>query len=869
MGVDGRALDSVIDAFARHRLLSLDRDPETREPTVEVAHEALLREWDRLRGWIDAARDDLRTERRLAAAVAEWGAAGRDPSFLLRGSRLERFATWASTTNLAIAQVEREFLDASLQLADAERTAEAERAARETRLERRAHRRLRAAVAVFAVAALVAAGLTVVATRQSERAEAEARVASSRELAAASIANLENDQQLSLLLAVEAVQRTRSVDGSVLREAEEALHRAVTSSRLVMSIPGSGEPDAFSGELGAIDLGPRGLFVMEGVFASEGPRPVGIVDLRDQGSGEIVRSLPGHDGRLTGAAFSPDGSLLATTAEDGLLKVWDLSRDRVIRTVSGPGGARGPSFSADGSRVAAAFSTIGVPDGSVRVVDLNTDQVVTFPAPPYVNDVAISPNGRWIVAVSGWAGEDLHLIDVDTAEVRAIEDPSGLGLMSVAWSPDGRRIAAGGFGDAVVLRANGRLEFLLRGHSAAAPLVDWSPDATRLLTGSADGTARIWEITAQGATDVQILSARAGSMTGIAFSPDGTQVMTRSETRVMDVWDVGPTGDAEVANVPGAAEIVSFLSDGRHVTTSGQDGSLLSLNLVTGAEARRPIGWFDLPQGPYSGYDVSPDGRSIAVIERGADIPEGSLTIRDVETGAELFASGPPLDFGWSPDGRFAASVVPRAITVVDSAGRQVGHLEGSFTESISLGPGDLIAVALSEEVGQVAQIWDWARGEIIADLPTPSGFEVMRFDTGGSRIAIGTADTTIWDVRTGRLLRTLPSSQAVPNDLAFSADGSRLAEADSDGTIRVFDASSGEQLLVLRGQDTVDQVAFSPDGSMLATQGDGVVRIWALDIDDLLEIARGEVMRALTDEECDQYLHVDACPSDLEEPLG
>jgi len=337
--------------------------------------------------------------------------------------------------------------------------------------------------------------------------------------------------------------------------------------------------------------------------------------------------------------------------------------------------------------------------------------------------------------------------------------------------------------------------------------------------------------------------------------------MTRSETRVMDVWDVGPTGDAEVANVPDATQIVSFLSDGRHVTTSGQDGSLHILDLVTGEEAHRPIGWFDPPQGLFSDYEFSPDGSSIAVIETGgAGIPREGLTIRDVETGAELLASGPPLDFGWSPDGRFAASVQPRSVTIVDSTGRQVGHLEGSFTEGLSFGPRGLIAVARYDD--PVVQIWDRARGEIIADLPTPSDFEVMTFDTDGSRFAIGTADTTIWDARTGRLLLTLPSSQGLPNDLAFSADGSRLAEGDADGTVRVFDTGSAEEVLVLRAQDTVDQVAFSPDGSMLATLGDGILRIWALDIDDLLEIAHGEVTRSLTDEECRQYLHVEACPA-------
>ena len=266
------------------------------------------------------------------------------------------------------------------------------------------------------------------------------------------MANLETDQQLSVLLAIEAVQRTRSTDGSVLRESEEALHRAVTASRIVTSIPGSHDYDAPSEFPAAIDWGPAGLFVMAGVFASEGPRPVGIVDLRDQATGEIVRSLPGHDGKLTGAAFSSDGSMLATTGEDGLLKVWDLSSgDLVTSPVGTHGMARGPSFSADGSRVAAAFGPLNEPDGVLLVVDLNTDELLTLPAPPWANDVSISPDGRRIAAVGGSLGQgDIHLIDVETAEVHRIPaTPVGNAFLSIAWSPDGRHIAAGGWSSEV------------------------------------------------------------------------------------------------------------------------------------------------------------------------------------------------------------------------------------------------------------------------------------------------------------------------------------------------------------------------------------------------------------------------------------
>jgi hypothetical protein len=85
--VEPLALASVIDSFGARRLLTFDRDAATRGPTVEVAHEALLREWRRLRGWLEAAREDVRIQRRLAAAASEWTEVGQDQSFLLRGDR--------------------------------------------------------------------------------------------------------------------------------------------------------------------------------------------------------------------------------------------------------------------------------------------------------------------------------------------------------------------------------------------------------------------------------------------------------------------------------------------------------------------------------------------------------------------------------------------------------------------------------------------------------------------------------------------------------------------------------------------------------------------------------------------------------------
>ena len=220
----------------------------TREPTVEVAHEALLGAWERLRRWIEEARDDVRMRRRLSDAARDWERSRREPSFLLVGSRLDQFESWGSATNLALGLDERGYLSASVARRDEELAAEAARSLRERTLERRSVKRLRALFLALTAAALVAGTLTAIILNRNASAQRASSLAAGHELLAAAAKNLDVDRQLAILLAFEALRTTQGVDGNVLLpEAEEFLRRAVPAVAIdTTSILGVGSATARS-----------------------------------------------------------------------------------------------------------------------------------------------------------------------------------------------------------------------------------------------------------------------------------------------------------------------------------------------------------------------------------------------------------------------------------------------------------------------------------------------------------------------------------------------------------------------------------------------------------------------------------------------
>jgi WD40 repeat protein len=494
-------------------------------------------------------------------------------------------------------------------------------------------------------------------------------------------------------------------------------------------------------------------------------------------------------------------------------------------------------------------------------------------------DTALSPDGKRI-AVASLEGESA-VFNVDTGEKAfALRGPDCC-TWGVSWSPDGRYVAAASEDATRVWAAEtGQLKHTLLGDNEFLS-VEWSPNSSRLVTGDSLGIAKVWGIGVKGARELWSLSAqemRSGIL-GVAFSPDGTKVMAGDiGISAVKIWDLRANGDAEGANLPlhGASE-AEFMPDGRRVVTHrAYDRTATIWDLRT--RDLRTIG--PAPDGfeIYS-LDVSQDGGAFAV--GGDETNDGGAfggevaRVWDSATGEELSRMRHEYDVpkvAFTPDGRHVLTVSwDDTAKIFDRAGRLIRVLRpGGETiafEAEFSADGRLVALVAPYEEGARVTIWDWTREKIVRSMQvgrTINDIYGLAFDPSGPRIAMVSSEelAEIRDVASGNRVAVLHGPSGGITDVTFSPDGSSVAVANTDGTIRLFEAATGAQQFVLPSSGcSVGSVAFSPDGTKLASTSpcDGV-RIWALDIDDLLEIARQEVGRSLTDEECRQYLHVDQC---------
>jgi WD40 repeat protein/tRNA A-37 threonylcarbamoyl transferase component Bud32 len=402
-------------------------------------------------------------------------------------------------------------------------------------------------------------------------------------------------------------------------------------------------------------------------------------------------------------------------------------------------------------------------------------------------------------------------------------------VRSAAFSADGQRIVtASADKTARVWDAlSGRQTLLLSGHTKRVNSATFSPDGHRIVTSSADTSARIWDATT--GQQLMLLAGHGDRVHGAAFSPDGQRVATASYDKTARIWDAATGREITVLN--GHTDTVctvAFSPDGGRVVTASYDKTARIWDAATGRQITILSGHLQ----SLADARFSPDGSRIVTAS-----DDKTARIWNVATGREMLVlKGHSLQVdgaNFSPDGdRVVTASDDNTARVWDATtGRQIlllfGH--GLQVESAAFSPDGQSVVTASDD--RTARVWDVGMGRELIRLRTPAQVDGVAFSPDGLHIVTGSDDNTarIWNIADGREILRLTGHTQLVNGVDFSPDGERVATASVDKTARIWEAATGRNLLVLRGHgDPVEDIQFSPDGKRVVTASlDKTARIW------------------------------------------
>jgi WD40 repeat protein/energy-coupling factor transporter ATP-binding protein EcfA2 len=840
LGNSDAQVQPVLDAFIRQRLITADTD------TVEIAHEALLHAWPRLRQWIDTDTIGARTHRQLTVATEEWRDSDRDLGALYRGGRLAAAEEWAgvSSHQSDLNVLERAFLDASV----AQRR-EAERASR------RQANRLRAFTAALAALFIVTASLAGLAYQQRSSAVNERDVAISRQLAIEAGQLRGTDIALAMQLSLIAYQIAPTA------EATSSLLNSTAAMPVTRLLGPAGT------EMHSIAYSPNAAVLATG--SGDGSVRLWDVSVRGRASQLAPLSVAGA---VTSVTFNSDGKLLAVGSGTGGVTLWDVSNPR--RPV-----LRGRLPASAGAQVSAVAFSPGRPvlatgntDGQVRLWDVTDPAHATPLGRPLdagtgaVDAVAFAPDGsgRQVLAAGMSNGAiPLWAMPRSGAPVGAAIRVKGIahGVNAITFSPDGRTLAAAG-NDSLVGRwtispASLKATALpsLAGPKSWVYALAFSPDGHSIAAGSADDNAYIWDLSS-GSLTAKL--PQPTPLTALAYGKDGDTLVTGDAADVARIWTLpGPV----LAQSSGSVFAAAFSPDSTTgdilaVGSAPPDGrGQVQLWNVTDPDRPAALGAPLTAPDPVDGtVAYGPDGRLAAGTGDGA---VGLWDVRDPARPVRVAAPASALrtaiqNVAFDDSGRLlAAGSTDGTIELWDTASfTQTRPLAVLADKSTGPTAHDVFAVAFSADDRLLAaasadgtvRLWnitDPARpepvGKPLVDL-ADAVYQVT-FSPNGHLLAASGEDgeVRLWDVTTPsrpRLVATLGGSAGIVYDVAFSPDGRTLVTADGDTTVTLWDIANPaapSRLASLTGPaGTVFAAVFSPDDTGIAAGSqDGTTRLW------------------------------------------